>query len=76
MNNQRTKQNLVTAAKEFGRLFVATVPGFVAATAVNAWTNDPTFSTGIGAIIFGLVKSYDKSIHDDPTTSRTGVIPF
>jgi len=68
--------NVKTAVLEFLRLVVLAIPSFLVGLAVQAWTNDPQFSTGIGAIVLGILKSYDRSVHENPTTPSTGIVPF
>lgn len=71
-----TSDNLKTAALEFARLLVLGIPAFLVGLAINAWTNDPTFSTGVGSVVLGLLKAYDRQIHEDPSNSKTGLLPF
>lgn len=64
------------SALEFLRLVVLGIPAFLVGVAVNAWTNDPAFSTGVGSVILGILKSYDRSVHENPNTDKNGIVPF
>lgn len=65
-------ERLKVASLEFLRLLVFAIPGIF----IQVLTNDPFASTAIGGIILASLKSYDRGVHEDPTTSKTGLLPF
>lgn len=61
-----------TAVKEFGRLLVLAIPAIL----IQVITDDPVASTVIGGAILGVLKSWDRAIHEDPKDERDGLLPF
>lgn len=70
------KQRLQLAVKEFGRIVVLAIPSVIVAALIQVLSNDPQLSTGVGALVLAALRSYDKGLHDDPTTNAKGIVPF
>lgn len=66
------KLRLETALLEFARLLVFSIPGIL----IQVITNDPLASTTYGGLILGALKSWDRGVHEDPTTPSRGILPF
>lgn len=63
---------LVKALLEFFRLVVFALPGLL----IQLWTNDSTLALGLGTPILGLLKAFDKYLHENPDTNLNGLLPF
>lgn len=71
-----SKENISVFIKEFLRLLVLALPSFLVGLVIEAATSNPGFSTGVGAIVLALLKSYDRKVYSDKSDSRTGLLPF
>lgn len=63
---------LEVAVKEFLRLVVLALPAIL----IQVITNDPFATTVYGGLILGVLKSWDRSVHEDPTKEAQGILPF
>lgn len=70
--NNMTKEVLKKAGLELARLVVFALPGLL----ITVITNNPEVGGAYGAIILGLLKSIDRGVHEDKSTSATGLLPF
>lgn len=66
--NKRIKVGLLEAA----RLLTLAVPGIL----IQVITGDAVASTAIGGLILTALKSWDRSVHENPRDSRNGILPF
>lgn len=65
-------KRLEVALKEFSRLVVLALP----AIAIQVITNDPFATTVYGGLILGVLKSWDRSVHEDEANESNGILPF
>ena len=61
-----------TLFKEAGRLVVLAIPGVL----IQLVTNDAELAVWGGGALLTLLKGWDRAIHEDPNTERTGLLPF
>lgn len=66
------KEQVIVIAKEFARLLVLAIPGIL----IQVLSGNALAATTVGGLILGLLKGYDKSVHDDPINPSTGLLPF
>lgn len=60
------------AALEAARLLVFAVPGIL----ITVLTDNPSLGGSLGGTILLVLKSIDRSIHDNPATPVKGLLPF
>lgn len=57
---------------ELARLLVFALPGLL----ITVMTNNPELGGSLGTVILALLKSIDRGIHEDKSTTSTGLLPF
>lgn len=67
-----TSAVLKKAGLELARLVVFALPGLL----ITVMTNNPTLGGSLGTVILALLKSIDRGIHEDTSTSAKGLLPF
>lgn len=58
--------------KEFARLLVFSLPALL----IQLVTENPALTGTYGTIILYVLRSWDKSIHEDNTNDKSGLLPF
>jgi hypothetical protein len=73
----------VEGIKEFFRVIVLTVIAAIVTIAIDAAISaaaglnmDPTLKAGLISVLTAAGKAWDKKVHADPGTKRTGWLPF
>jgi len=66
------KTTLVAFLKELARLVIFSLPGAL----ILLFTQSPELAGAYGVPILYILRSIDKGIHEDETTTAKGLVPF
>jgi anti-sigma-K factor RskA len=78
MLDKTKQQAVVEGVKEFFRVVViaGVSAALTAAVSYAASLHDPLVQLALVTFLTSVGKAWDRKVHEDPTTSRQGVVPF